>query len=148
LFVEKSLLEFHEGDCGGHLNWNTTTNKILRVGFYWPNLFAYFHKKVTSCHNSQIFESKRKLLPLPLKPISLESLFQQWGFDFIGEIHPPSSCQHNWILIATDYFNKWIEVLPTRQAIDDVIIKFLETSILSRFGFLRTIIKENATAFK
>jgi len=26
-----------------------------------------------------------------LKPISVNGPFQQWGLDFIGEIHPPSS---------------------------------------------------------
>jgi hypothetical protein len=31
--ANKSLQEFHEGDCGGNLNWKTTANKILRDGF-------------------------------------------------------------------------------------------------------------------
>jgi hypothetical protein len=79
-----------------------------------------------------------------MKPISVEAPFQQWGLDFIGEIHPPSSGQHKWILTATDYFTKWIEVVPCRQATDSVIIKFLETNILSRFGCPRKIIADNA----
>jgi hypothetical protein len=95
-----------------------------------------------------LFEGKRKLLPLPLKPISVEAPFQQWGLDFIGEIHPPSSGQHRWILTTTDYFTKWIEVVPSRQDTDSVIIKFLENNILSRFGFPRNIITDNATAFR
>eukprot|EP00253_Pinus_taeda_P030845 PITA_30845 len=45
-------------------------------------------------HKCQIFEGKIKLLPFPLKPISTEKHFQQWGLDFIGEIHPSSSGQH------------------------------------------------------
>jgi hypothetical protein len=31
--VDKALQECHEGDCGGHLNWKTTTKTILRVCF-------------------------------------------------------------------------------------------------------------------
>jgi hypothetical protein len=88
------------------------------------------------------------LLPLPLKPISVEAPFRQWGLDFIGEIHPSSSAQHKWILTATDYFTKWIEAVPTRQAIDVVIIQFLESNILSRFGCPVKIIIDNATTFK
>ena len=65
------------------------------------------------------------MLPLPLKPISTEMTFQRWGLDFIGEIHPPSSAQHKWILTATIYFTKWIEAIPSRQATDTVIISFL-----------------------
>jgi transposase InsO family protein len=91
---------------------------------------------------------KRKLLPLPLKPISVEAPFQQWGLYFIIEIHPPSSGQHRWILIAMDYFTKWIKAIPSKQAIDSVIIKFLENNILSRFDCPRKIITDNATAFR
>jgi hypothetical protein len=146
--VGNALQDFHEGYCGRHLNWKTTTNKILRVGFYWPTLFEDVHKKVTSCHKCQIFEGKRKLFPLPLKPISVEAPFQQWGLDFIGEIHPPSSGQHKWILTATDYFTKWIEVVPSRKATNVVIIKFLESNILSHFGFPKKIIIDNETSFR
>jgi len=121
------LQEFHVGDCGGHLYWETTADKILRVGFYWPTLFSDFKKYVTSCHKCQIFEGKKKLLPLPLKPISIEIPFQQWGLYFIGEINPPSFAQHKWILTATEYFKKWIEAIPSRQATDTIIITFLET---------------------
>jgi len=74
--------------------------------------------------------------------------FQQWGLDFIGEIHPASSAQHKWILIATDYFTKWIEAIPSRQATDSVIISFLENNILSRFGCPQKLIIDNLAAFK
>jgi hypothetical protein len=95
-----------------------------------------------------VFEGKKKLLPFPLKRISIEAPFQQWGLDFIGEIHPPSLGQHRWILTAMDYFTKWIEVVPSRQAIDSVIIKFIENNILSHFGCPRKIITGNAASFR
>eukprot|EP00253_Pinus_taeda_P009551 PITA_09551 len=47
-----------------------------------------------------------------------------------------------------DYFTKWIEAIPTRQATDSVIISFLENNILSRFGCPHKIITDNAAAFK
>eukprot|EP00253_Pinus_taeda_P015200 PITA_15200 len=34
------MKEFHAGDCGGHLYWKSTADKILRAGYYWPSLFA------------------------------------------------------------------------------------------------------------
>ena len=142
------MKEFHAGDCGGKLYWKSTTDKILRAGYYWPSLLADVKKFVVSCHKCQIFEGKRKLLPFPLKPISTEKHFQQWGLDFIGEIHPSSSGQHKWILTATDYFTKWIETIPCRQANDSTIIQFLESNILSRFRCPEKIITDNATAFK
>src|SRR5271156_2046688 len=107
-------------------------------------MFLDVQKEVAACHQCQIFEGKEKLFPLPLKPISVEAPFQQWGLDFIGEIKPCSSGQHKWILTATDYFTKWVEVVPTRQTNENVIIQFLETHILSRFGVPGKIITDNA----
>jgi hypothetical protein len=67
--------------------------------------------------------------------------------DFIGEIHPPSSGQHRWILNATDYFTKWIEAAPTRSTSHKVIISFLE-DIIARFGCPSRIVTDNATSFR
>ena len=80
-------------------------------------------------------------------PISVEAPFQQWGLDFIGEINLISSGQHRWILTATNFFTKWVEVIQTRQATHMVIIDFLLSNIISRFGCLRKIIIDNAQAF-
>jgi hypothetical protein len=71
----------------------------------------------------------------------------KWGLDFIGEIHPASSGQHRWILTSTDYFTKWIEAIPTRNASHKVIIIFLE-DIMSRFGCPRRIVTDNVASFK
>jgi len=49
---------------------------------------------------------------------------------------------------VTDYFTKWIEAIPTRQATNLVIIQFLENNILSHFGCPNKLITDNATAFK
>ena len=140
--------EFHEGDCGGHHSWKVTTNKILRAGFYWPTFFSDVYKKTNKCHQCQIFEGRRKVVSLPLNPISVEALFQKWGLDFISEINPNSSGKHKWILTAIDYFTKWIEATPTRRATEEVIMDFIENNILARFGYPRWIVTNNAHAFK
>ena len=84
---------------------------------------------------------------LPLKPVVGTSPFQQWGLESIGEIHPPSSNHHKWILVATNYFTKWIEAIPTRNANHTVIINFLQENIFPRFGCPKRIVTDNAVAF-
>ena len=69
--ANKTMKEFHKGDCGGHHSWKVTANKILRAGFYWPSMFSYVYKETTTCHQCQIFDGKRKVVPLPLNPISV-----------------------------------------------------------------------------
>jgi hypothetical protein len=134
--------------CGGHHAWRATAYKILRAIYYWFTLFVDTNALVRACPEFQIFAGKHKLIPLPLRPIKVEASFQQWGLYFIGEINPNSSGQNKWILIATDYFTKWVEAIPTRVATDIVIIKFLEGNILARFGCPRNIVIDHAQAFK
>jgi transposase InsO family protein len=43
---------------------------------------------------------------------------------------------------------KWIEAIPMKQATEAIIIQFLETNILSRFGCPIKIITDNMVAFK
>ena len=91
--AQKVMHDFHKGDIGGHFFWKTTANKVLREGYYWPMLFSDLYKTLMSFHECQIFQGKNKLLPLPLKPVSVNAPFQRWGLDFIGEINPASSVQ-------------------------------------------------------
>jgi hypothetical protein len=145
--AERVIVEFHDNLCGGHHFWKTTAYKILRVGYYWPTLFTYIYREVRACIKCQRFSGKKQIKSLPLKPVVISGPFQQWGLDFIGEIHPTSSGQHRWILTATDLFIKWIEAIPTRSASHKVIIGFLE-DLITRFGFPSKIITDNETSFK
>jgi hypothetical protein len=144
--AQQVTFDFHSGLCGGHHSWKTTAHKILRAGYYWPTLFPDVCRGIRACIKCQKFSGKQQLKSLPLKPVVVSAPFQQWGLDFIGEIHPPSSGQHRWILTATDYFTKWIEVVPTRSTSHKVIIGFLE-DLITRFGCPNKIVTDNAAAF-
>jgi hypothetical protein len=100
--------------------------------------------QVRACEPCKKFAGKQKLMSMPLKPIISHGPFQQWGLDFIGEIHPPSSGKHKWILTSTYYFTKWIESIPPKNTTDKVIMTFLEGNIFSRFGCPRKMITDNS----
>ena len=132
----------------GNYSWKTIAHKILKASFYWPKFFGDVHDLVKACKEYQIFAEKQKLTTLPLILVSMEEPFRQWGLYFIGEIYLPSSGQHKWILTSTDYFTKWVEAIPTKNATNIVVIKFMEENILARFGCPRKIIIDNAQVFK
>ena len=73
--VKEKINEFHKKHCGGHLYWKSTSNKILKAGYYWPTLFSNVYAKIKACIPCQKFEGKQKLLPLPLIPIFVETPF-------------------------------------------------------------------------
>lgn len=89
---------------------------------------------VKRCDACQQFKGRVQLAALPLKPVIIEEPFQQWGLDFIGPIHPHSSAGHTHILVATDYFTKWVEAAPVRQTTSEVVCDFIKQNILVRYG--------------
>ena len=111
-------------------------------------MFGDIHAHVWAREKFQTVVEKKRYVPLPLIPVHVEEPFKQWGIDFIGEIHLASNNQHRWILTAIDYFTKWVEAMPARNAIDLVVIKFLVDNIIARFGCPAKIITENVQAFK
>eukprot|EP00253_Pinus_taeda_P014046 PITA_14046 len=113
---KKLISEFHLGFCGGHYAARTTAHKILRAGYYWPSIFSDVNKFVRTCQAYQLFTGKQKLAALPLQPVIVEARFQHWGLDFIGKFHENSSNSYSWILTVTDYFTKWVEAIPAKNA--------------------------------
>jgi hypothetical protein len=85
------MYDFHDSLCGGHHLWRTTIYTILRDGFFWPIILTDIYEKIRSCVNCQKFSGKKQLKYFPLKPVVASDPFQQWGLDFLGEIHPTSS---------------------------------------------------------
>ena len=91
---------------------DTTAHKILRDGYYWSTLFKYSHAHVRKCDTCQRCIRRQAKVAGPLKPVIIIEPFEQWGIDVIGEINLNSSLQHKYILIATDYFTRWVEAIP------------------------------------
>ncbi|KAI3708070.1 hypothetical protein L2E82_37104 [Cichorium intybus] len=65
-------------------------------------------------------------------------LFHQWGIDIVGPF-PEAPGKVKFLIIAVDYFTKWIEAEPVANISRRSIIKFMWKSILTRFGTPRTL---------
>jgi transposase InsO family protein len=65
--------------------------------------------------------------------------------DFIGEIHP--SRGHRFVLVATDYFTKWVEAVPLWNRTHWEIIDFVMNHIVYRFGIPQTLTTDQGAAF-
>ncbi|XP_059659004.1 uncharacterized protein LOC132305373 [Cornus florida] len=71
-----------------------------------------------------------------------------WGLDLIGKINPPSSEGHHWVIVATDYFTKWVEAKACKAVDQQTVINFMEQNIIHRFGIPETLVSDNATVFR
>lgn len=67
--------------------------------------------------------------------------------DVIGMIHPSSTRGHRYILVATDYFTKWVEAVPLFNVDQNAVIKFIKEHIPHRFGIPESIVSDQAQYF-
>ncbi|XP_008238768.1 PREDICTED: uncharacterized protein LOC103337392 [Prunus mume] len=67
--------------------------------------------------------------------------------DLIGKIYLASSKQHCFIIVATDYFTKWVEAKPIKSTTSQEIITFIEEQIVQRFGIPESITTDMGSSF-
>ncbi|XP_059077951.1 uncharacterized protein LOC131876543 [Cryptomeria japonica] len=102
---------------------------------------------VAKCEKCKLFTGKPQLVALPLRPVVVNEPFKQRGLDFIGPLSLTSSAGHTHILVATDYFTKWVEAIQVRKMTFEIVCSFLKENILVRFGVPQKIVADNATNF-
>ena len=71
----------------------------------------------------------------------------RWGLDFIGQINPPSSKGHRFMLVTTDYFTKWTEPVPSKNMTHRDVIELMTEHIIHRFGIPQTLTTDQDSSF-
>jgi hypothetical protein len=74
-------------------------------------------------------------------------LFHGWALDFVRQIHHASSKGHRFVLVATDYFTKWMEAVPLKNMTYKEVIHFSLEHIVYRFGPPQTLITDQGSLF-
>ncbi|GKV46564.1 hypothetical protein SLEP1_g53537 [Rubroshorea leprosula] len=73
--------------------------------------------------------------------------FAQWGVDLLGPfVKGKGGCTY--LVVAVDYFTKWIEAKPLSTTTEKKIEEFLFNSIVCRFGIPKRIIADNGPQFR
>ena len=81
-----------------------------------------------------------------LNPISSLWPYKQWGLDILG-LFPRATGNRQFILVAVDYFTKWVEVEALANIWDINVKKFVWKNIVTRFGVPNTLISDNGLQF-
>ncbi|XP_016582062.2 uncharacterized protein K02A2.6-like [Capsicum annuum] len=64
--------------------------------------------------------------------------------DVIGPIEPKASNGHRSILVAIDYFTKWVEAATFKSVTKKVVIDLIHSNIICRFDIPKIIVTDNA----
>ncbi|KAL0395105.1 UNVERIFIED_CONTAM: hypothetical protein Slati_4476700 [Sesamum latifolium] len=105
------LKEIHDGCCGSHIGTWALANKALRAGYFWPTMKQDARYLMNKCEKCRKYAT---LIHQPAEPLNVmlsPCLFSQWGMDIVGRF-PPAPGQKKFLLVAIDYFTKWVEAEP------------------------------------
>ncbi|RVX00888.1 Transposon Ty3-I Gag-Pol polyprotein [Vitis vinifera] len=107
--ADRVMREVHAGVCGPHMGGHMLARKIMRTGYFWLTMETDCCQFVQRCPECQIHGDLIHVPPSELHALTSPWPFSVWGIDIIGKISPKSSSGHEFILVAIDYFTKWVE---------------------------------------
>ncbi|RDX88227.1 pol, partial [Mucuna pruriens] len=140
------LKEVHEGICGTHIGGRALASKIATAGYYWPTLKKDCMEYVKKCDKCQRFAKGCKAPPENLHYVMSPWPFVKWGVDILGPF-PPAPGQVKFLIVAVDYFTKWIEAEPVATITVERVKKFYWKKIVCRFSIPAEIVSDNGTQF-
>ncbi|XP_074351462.1 uncharacterized protein LOC141690574 [Apium graveolens] len=84
--------------------------------------------------------------PQRLASINTPILFAMWGMDILGPF-PMASGQRKFIVVAIDYFTKWIEAKALAKITTKQITQLFWENVICRYGIPRILVTDNGKQF-
>ena len=136
------LAKLHERICGNHSGERKLAHQAHTQGYYWPTMKSDAADYVKKCDPFQRMSPILKSPVQDLVSITSSWPFAQWGIDIVRSL-PTAPTQKKLLLVATDYFSKWIEVDAFPSIKDRDVTRFIWKNIICRFGIPRSIVSDN-----
>ncbi|GKC05683.1 reverse transcriptase domain-containing protein [Tanacetum coccineum] len=140
------IREIHMGACGMHLKPRSVVAKAIRQGYYWPTMHRDAREEIRKCDSCQIHSPIPKLPKTLMTSIMAPWPFFQWGMDVLGPL-PEAPGKIKFVIVAVDYFTKWIEAKPLAKTTGKEVKKFVWDNIVCRYGLPKIIVTDNGTNF-
>ena len=86
--------------------------------------------------------------PSELHVLTSPWMFSVWGIDIIGKISPKSSSDHEFILVVSDYFMKWVEATSYAKLNAAKVATFIRSHIICRYGVPHELISDKGVYFR
>ncbi|XP_027158086.1 uncharacterized protein LOC113759712 [Coffea eugenioides] len=143
---EYILRELHEGICGNYVGPRVLAKKGMLSGYYWPTIFLDSAELVARCKSCQLHAPIHHAPTQEMAPLQSPWPFFQWGIDLMGPFpRAPGGYEH--VVVAVDYFTKWVEAELLTTISSRSVQKFLWRNIVCRFGIPRVLVSDNGRQF-
>ncbi|RDY02309.1 Gypsy retrotransposon integrase-like protein 1, partial [Mucuna pruriens] len=146
--AQEIMEEVHEGTFDTHINAHALARKILRADYYWTKMESNYCQHMRRCMKCQAFVDNIHVAPSALHNLACPWSFSMWGLYMIGPIESKASNENRFVLVAIDYFTKWVEATSYASVTKNVVVKFIKRDIICQYGLPAHIITDNGTNLK
>jgi hypothetical protein len=134
----------HDHPMAGHMGVKNTHNRIT-TSYFWPGMKSDIERFVASCDHCQKRKKKKespeissaKIVPKP---------FYHIGIDVVGPL-PITLTGKRYIVVAIDFFTKWVEARAVAEASAHEITQFIYEELICRHGIPNEITSDRGTEF-
>ena len=142
--MEKYLAVFHDDPIGAHFSADTIYSK-MKTRYIWTTMRKDIEEYCRTYNDCQRRgPPKKNNLIHPIEP---SNPFDHWGIDLVGPL-PVTERGNRYIIVATDYFIRWPEAKPAKQATASAVADFIYDEIICRYGPPNVIQSDQATHFR
>ncbi|GKB04742.1 reverse transcriptase domain-containing protein [Tanacetum coccineum] len=118
------LREIHEGSCSMHSGPRSVVAKAIQTGYYWPTMHMDARNLIRECNDCQVHRPVPRNQQQNLTPITSPWSFYKWRIDIAGPF-PEGPGKVKFLIVAIDYFTKWIEAKAIATITCNQVKKFV-----------------------
>ncbi|KAI2647074.1 Transposon Ty3-I Gag-Pol polyprotein [Labeo rohita] len=143
--VPSILQHYHSNPWCGHVGIFKTYKRIHDYAF-WPGMWADIRHHVKSCVKCQTLKGESQKPVGKLQQTVTTRPNEMLGVDIMGPL-PRSTQQNEYLLVFVDYYSRWVEFFPLRNANAQSIALLLRKEILTRWGVPDFILSDRGAQF-
>ena len=142
------IREVHAEVCRLHMEGHMLALKIMRTGYFWLTMETECYQFVKRCPECQMHGDFIHVPPSELHALTSPQPFSVWGVDMIRKVSLKSSSRHEYILVAIDYFIKWVEATSYASLATAKVAKFIRSHIICQYGIPHELISNRGVHFR
>ena len=134
----------------GSSSWTRVDGRLVRVSDQrdMDSQLVTVDQFVQRCSKCQMHGDLIHVPPSELHALTSPWPFSVWGIDIVGKISPKSSSGHEFILVAIDYFTKWVEAASYARLTSAMVASFIRSHIICRHGVPYELISDRGSHFR
>lgn len=145
--MKKTVLQqLHNSCTGGHLGVARTLSAI-RTRYYWCGMEQDVRDWCQQCSCCQQANPPPRKLRAPLQQYQVGAPLERVALDMAGRF-PETENGNKYILVISDYFTKWTEVVPLPDITAQTVAQAFVTNFICRFGTPIEIVTDQGRQFE